>query len=175
MNNTFIHQAYMFAAGAHFAVDQVRKYTGDPYIVHPVEVARIVETANGDSDMIAAALLHDVLEDTKVTFATLDKYFGLVVANYVYDLTDKFTPERHPDMNRAERKKAEAIRYRSVSNEVKTIKLADGISNTKSIAQYDPKFMEIYGPEKRFLLEQLRGGRYSLWNRLDRQLTEAGY
>jgi Guanosine polyphosphate pyrophosphohydrolases/synthetases len=175
MDNTLINEAYAFASGAHFAVGQVRKYTGDAYIVHPIEVAHLVEGTGGTDVMIAAAFLHDVLEDTKVTYAALESYFGIVVANYVYDLTDKFTPERHPDMNRAERKKSEAIRYRSVSNEVKTIKLADGISNTKSIARHDPKFMKTYGPEKRFLLEQLRGGDEKLWNRLDRQLTEAGY
>lgn len=174
-NSSLIFAASMFAAGAHGAVKQVRKYTGEPYVVHPREVAEIVAGVGGTDIMIAAAHLHDVLEDTGVTFQMLENYFGLDVVSYVNQLTDKFTPERFPGLNRAARKRAEAIRYRCVSDEVKTIKLADGICNTRSITRYDPKFMETYGPEKRFLLEQLRGGNEGLWNILNRQLTEAGY
>lgn len=60
--------AYEFARVAHAAVGQLRKYTNEPYIVHPLEVARIVKSVPHDSNMVMAAYLHDVLEDTKISF-----------------------------------------------------------------------------------------------------------
>jgi (p)ppGpp synthase/HD superfamily hydrolase len=60
-------KARLFAKAAHAAVGQMRKYTDEPYIVHPVEVAGIVRYWGGTDTMCVAALLHDVLEDTKIT------------------------------------------------------------------------------------------------------------
>lgn len=170
-----VYGAGMFAMGAHAAMKQVRKYTYDPYIVHPMEVAEFVKTVGGTDTMIAAALLHDVVEDTGVRIDQIGEIFGPEVATLVYELTDKYTKEEYPWMNRAERKYEEALRYEEVSNEAKTIKLADMISNTKSIAQHDPGFMKTYGPEKRTLLASLKGGDAILWEIADEILKEAGY
>lgn len=171
-----VRDAALFALGAHAAVGQVRKYTGDPYIVHPATVAEIVSrTPDVGEDMIMAALLHDVVEDTAVTIDVIEELFGFVIGSLVFDLTDEYTKEKYPDLNRAERKLREAKRYAWAGYEVKTIKLADGIDNTTSIVRHDPEFLKTYGPEKRQLLEALRGGDKTLWNKLDRILTEAGY
>lgn len=65
-----VEKAYYFAMAAHAAVGQKRKYTGEPYIVHPVEVCDII-THNvewSNDEMCCAALLHDVVEDTQVTY-----------------------------------------------------------------------------------------------------------
>lgn len=168
--------AIAFASGAHAAVKQVRKYTDDPYIIHPLEVANLVAAVPGSSDeMIIAALLHDVVEDTGVTVGLIDTLFGPTVASYVFSLTDHFTPENFPDLNRKARKENEAFRYSVLPNEVKTIKLADGLSNTVSIAEHDRKFMKVYGPEKRSLLANLTGGDKGLYRALDLALLEAGY
>ena len=83
-----VERARIFATAAHAAVGQTRKYTGEPYIVHPIEVAKIVENHGGSNAMIAAALLHDVLEDTSVTFDVLETEFGSEVAELVLWLTD---------------------------------------------------------------------------------------
>lgn len=171
-----VYAALLIATGAHTAIGQVRKYTGEPYIAHPIEVAGIVaDLPDATDEMIAAALLHDVLEDTEVPLSLIEHLFGETVANYVIDLTDHYTPSLYPELNRSVRKFEEARRYAFVSPEVATIKLADGISNTLSIAKHDPKFMKTYGPEKRTLLNHLGEGNGMLWWELDRLLTEAGY
>ena len=61
---SIITQALTFAYNAHKLIDQRRKYTDEPYIVHPIAVADIVEQYGGSENQIAAALLHDVVEDT---------------------------------------------------------------------------------------------------------------
>ena len=66
-DSELVRRAFAFAKAAHEAVGQMRKYTGEPYIVHPVEVADIVQTVAHTEVMLAAALLHDTVEDTGVT------------------------------------------------------------------------------------------------------------
>lgn len=170
-----VHAAYHFASGAHAAVGQLRKYTNEPYIVHPVEVAGIVLSVGASEDEVCAALLHDVLEDTGVTAVAIQRLFGVGVLSLVLELTDYYTPELFPNMARKDRKFLEAHRYMSVSPGAKKIKLADGLSNTPSIAQHDPTFMKVYGPEKRNLWYSLREGHDELWLRLDKMLKEVGY
>ena len=171
--------AYIFALAAHGAVGQMRPTLEDPnvpYIVHPIAVAEIVAGVPGISiEAVIAALLHDVLEDTKVSILTIRRLFGAIVADYVLHLTDYYTPERFPNFNRAARKRLEAIRYADTPVEVKTIKLADGLDNTPSIALNKPKFMPTYGPEKRNLIEFLVGGDAGLWLQLDATLFGLGY
>ena len=63
-DSELVRRAFAFAKAAHEAVGQLRKYTSDPYIVHPTEVADIVQTVAHTEVMVAAALLHDTVEDT---------------------------------------------------------------------------------------------------------------
>lgn len=179
MSEPLVREAYIFAEAAHAAVGQLRPTLSDPnvpYIVHPIEVADIVASVSGATKhQVAAALLHDVLEDTKVKAALLVKLFGLTVAEYVVYLTDYYTPENTPTMNRAKRKELEAVRLSTAPVAVKTIKLADGLSNTPSIAANKPDFMKVYGLEKRRVLEALRGGDAGLWVKLDEMLKSYGY
>ena len=144
-------KARIFATAAHAAVGQVRKYTGEPYIVHPAEVASIVATVPGHTDeMIAAAWLHDTVEDTEVTMADIRNEFGFVVAELVGWLTDVSTTD---DGNRAVRKAIDCEHTGRATAEAQTVKLADLISNTKSIAEFDPDFAEVYFKEKEALLK----------------------
>jgi (p)ppGpp synthase/HD superfamily hydrolase len=174
-----IMSAYYFATAAHGAVGQMRETLDDPnvpYIVHPVEVAGIVAEVEGVTiDMIVAALLHDVVEDTKVKITTIQRLFGTTVAEYVLHLTDYFTPENFSALNRAERKRLECTRLSHAPAAVQTIKLADGLSNTPSIAVNKPKFMPIYGPEKRAAWNVLVKGDVGLIHRLDLELQKWGY
>src|SRR3546814_15286338 len=62
-----VSKALAYAAAAHGSIDHVRKYTGEPYIHHPIEVMEIVSSVPHTEDMLAAALLHDTIEDTTVT------------------------------------------------------------------------------------------------------------
>lgn len=133
------------------AVGQIRKYTGEPYYVHPREVAAIVEAAGGDDAQVCAAHLHDVVEDTDITIQQIQFFFGDDIADLVSDLTDVSMPT---DGNRATRKAIDREHTAQASRRAKMIKLADLISNTKSIVEHDEKFARVYLEEKRLLLAE---------------------
>jgi len=150
--NPLVNHARIFATAAHAAVGQRRKYTNEPYIVHPAEVVGIVESVSHSDEMLAAAWLHDVLEDTGVTYDVLYKEFGEPVANLVHWLTDV---SRSTDGNRAARKALDREHLSRAPAAAQTIKVADLISNSVSITRYDPKFARVYLEEKTALLEVL--------------------
>lgn len=147
-------RAKYFATGAHAAVAQMRKYSEEPYIVHPIRVANYVAAAGGTSHMIAAAYLHDVVEDTRTTVTDIERNFGGTVASLVQELTDCAKEEG----NRAFRKEVDRERLSLASPEAQTIKLADLIDNTSTIIRHDPKFATQYLKEKRALLEVMTKG-----------------
>ena len=156
-----IEKARVFATSAHHAVSQVRKYTGEPYISHPAELVELLrEHGIADQQMLAAAWLHDVVEDTGVTIDLIECEFGRGVADLVAGLTDVSRPE---DGNRKTRKAIDRAHTAAQSPACKTIKLADLISNTKSIVERDPEFAKVYLAEKRQLLEVLCDGDSRLW------------
>ena len=162
-----VERARMFATAAHAALKQKRKYTGEDYIVHPREVADLVERAGGTIEMIQAAWLHDVVEDTGVELEVVRAIFGDEVATLVDELTDKSKPE---DGSRAIRKMIDRARLACASPESQTIKLADLCSNTKSIVEHDPKFAAVYLDEKAALLSVLTKGDPWLWGKANQQL-----
>ena len=155
-----VERARVFATAAHAAVGQRRKYTNEPYIVHPAEVVSILQTVNHTEEMLAAAWMHDVVEDTGVPLEVIWGEFGSVVASYVHWLTNRSKAE---DGNRAKRKEIDREYIRNAPAEVKTIKLADLISNCSSIMQYDVAFATTYLEEKRLMLEVLKEGDSVLW------------
>lgn len=151
-----VHKAQVYAMAAHAAVGQKRKYTGEPYIVHPAEVASIVASVEGSTpDMVAAAWLHDVVEDTGCTYTDIHMAFGIDIATLVGWLTDVSKPT---DGNRAKRKAMDREHTAQAPAEAQTIKLADLISNSRSIMQHDPEFAKTYLEEKRLLLEVMTKG-----------------
>ena len=125
-----IDKAFAFATAAHAAVGQKRKYDGAPYIVHPQRVADIVRTYGGDDDQIAAAYLHDVVEDTQVDIDTIQSMFGDTIASLVSDLTDVSCSY---DGNRATRKSIDMEHTLSGSVDAQFVKLADIIDNSLSL------------------------------------------
>lgn len=152
----------------HWHGAQVRKYTGEPYIEHCREIVEILKTVPHTEDMLAAAWLHDVLEDTECSAQLMYDEFGLDVVKMVVDLTDC-----HRSVgNRAMRKGIDRERLGRCNAEVQTIKLADLISNTKSIVEHDPKFAAVYLAEARMLLDVLTKGDASLRERLKCLLNE---
>jgi (p)ppGpp synthase/HD superfamily hydrolase len=159
---TVVGKARLFAVAAHSAVKQVRKYTGEAYWHHPEEVVGILQQYPATDAMLAAAWLHDVVEDTGVTQDVIVAEFGTVIAGYVDWLTDKSTAE---DGNRAVRKKKDADRLAQAPWEVQTIKYADLISNTKSIVEHDENFAKTYLKEKAYLLSVMYRGYDRLYER----------
>lgn len=149
-----VTRALHFARMAH--TGQKRKYTGEPYVHHPGAVMALVAGVDGHTeDMLAAALLHDVLEDTRATYAELMMWFGHVVAQLVEEVSDISEPWMG---NRARRKEIDRDHVAKASAAGKTIKLADLIDNTRTIVQHDPDFARVYLREKRALLEVLDDG-----------------
>lgn len=168
MTSNLLERARVFATAAHAAVGQKRKYTGEPYVVHPLEVANIVMAAGGSEASIAAAMLHDVLEDTAVTYDLLEDEFGSEVAELVLWLTDVSKPE---DGNRSTRKALDRQHIAAAPAAAQTVKVADLISNTRSIVAHDPGFAKVYLEEKRQLLEVLTKADPALLNQAKKQIT----
>lgn len=148
-----LQKASLVAQAAH--ADQKRKYTGEPYFNHCHAVASLVYSMTRNEYMAAAAFLHDVVEDTAVTIEEINLLFGKEIAEMVYDLTDQFTPEAYPKLNRQKRKKLEADRLGKCDPKVKLIKLCDLQDNTKDIEQHDDGFARIYLKEKAYLVKAM--------------------
>lgn len=153
-------KTFEFAERAHRG--QSRKYTNTPYIEHPIEVAELLARIGMPLPVIQTGLLHDTKEDCGVTDEVLTAMFGPEVALLVDEVTDRYTAERFKGvkgMGRDERKRLECLRMSTVSAHAQSVKLADIISNTRTIAALDPKFAKAkYMPEKVALLGVLTRG-----------------
>jgi guanosine-3',5'-bis(diphosphate) 3'-pyrophosphohydrolase len=133
MNTALILRAARFAAEKHKR--QRRKdVDGSPYIHHPLEVALVLAAEGGveDPETLAAALLHDTLEDTATTPAELVALFGEKVAGIVGEVSDD---KRLP---KAVRKEEQVRHAPELSAEAKLVKLADKISNMRDILAFPP-------------------------------------
>ena len=130
-----ILRAIKFATMAHNG--QVRKYTGEPYIMHCLDVAQIVEPFSSD-DMICAAILHDTIEDCCVTKDEIADNFGGYVSDLVWWLTDQSKPD---DGNRAIRKAIDRAHIAKAPFDAHAIKLADLISNTSVLLNTIPTLL----------------------------------
>jgi (p)ppGpp synthase/HD superfamily hydrolase len=125
--------AALFAARKH--AGQKRKGAdGEPYINHLIEVAQLVSMAipEPDANLVMAALLHDTIEDTGVTAVELVERFGQDVADLVVEMTDD------ESLPKAERKRLQVERAPTLPVRAQIIKLADKISNLRSILTNAP-------------------------------------
>ena len=145
-------RARLFAVAAHRGVGQLRKYTGQPYEEHLRRVAAIVERNGGDPEMIAAAWLHDVVEDTPATIEEVGREFGAGVRELVDALTDVSRPQ---DGNRAARKAMDREHLAAAPARAQTVKLADLIDNCEDICKHNRGFGRIFLGEMGRLLEVL--------------------
>lgn len=124
---------------AHFAAlkhrDQRRKDAeSSPYVIHPISVALAVSDIGGidDPEILAAALLHDTLEDTNTTVSELEENFGSTVRKYVEEVTDdKSLPKQ-------ERKQKQIEHAAKLSKGAALIKLGDKISNVTDVTHSPP-------------------------------------
>jgi len=164
-----VDYAYRFARDAHG--EQKRKYTGEPYINHPVAVAKIVMTCDDHNvTQIVAAILHDVIEDTDTTRKDIiNAGFTWWAADMVVELSDVSKPE---DGNRAIRKAMDRDHLAGISDKAKTVKLADCIHNSISITKYDPDFAKVYMREMQVLIPLLSGGNSKLFERAMRMIID---
>ncbi len=118
--------AWLFAAEAH--AGQRRKGDGAPYLLHPEAVAELVAEHGGNEAQIAAALLHDVLEDTDTTAATVSERFGTAVGALVAALSDD------PEIEAYEpRKRALRVQVEAAGAGAQLIYAADKLANSREL------------------------------------------
>ena len=145
---------------AHLLHDGQTRVDGTPYIEHPKRVACMVAALRDEQPsvhitdaMIAAAWLHDVYEDTSLVPPALSERFGYAIGKLVEELTNQFTSEAYPKMNRARRKAAEIKRLAGVSRPAQIIKMCDRLDNLRTIRDKGPGFAMIYCDESEKLVE----------------------
>lgn len=166
--------ASYWAEAAHGAIGQTRG-SGDnveKYVEHCRRVAHHVHRViPKDTDAICAALLHDVLEDTKTTAADLLQHFNERTVDLVMEVTDP----KHPEgLRRAERVQINRNKLSLASPAGKIIKLCDVYDNTEFIRRDMPKFAPLYIQEKILLMAFLRGAHDALWEQVnERVMSEA--
>jgi hypothetical protein len=167
--NDLVGKARQFATELHQRIDQRRKYSNQPYHEHLKSVAELVASITDDAEMIAAAWLHDTVEDTPATFGDLEREFGAVVRDLVAELTDV---SRQGDGNRAERKAIDRNHAAQASPRAKTIKLADLTDNCRDICCHDARFARVYLAEAAALLDVLNEGDAKLYRRAQEAVAE---
>lgn len=173
-------QLFELVSAAHG--DQKRKYTFEPYTEHLLSVARIVSEYVPDYLTVEIALCHDLIEDTDTDETKLfqmlltckyDLSEATDIVSSVVDLTDMYTKESHPHLNRIERKRLEAGRLGTIKPVSQSVKYADLIDNTSSIVAHDPEFAKTYLKEKAMMLDYMRGGNIQLLIKCCHTLHEA--
>ena len=176
-----IRRAYRFAAQAH--QDQLRR-SGEPYIMHPVAVACIIDQMGLDAESVMAGLLHDTVEDTPVTREDIAREFGAPVAMLVDGVT-KLTKMEHTSYSTKEEQQMEDLRkmFIAMAKDIRVImiKLADRLHNMRTI-QYQKvqkqrdisvETMEIYAPLAHRL--GMQGVKWELEDRSLKILDPVGY
>lgn len=148
--------AFRLAYAAHEG--QMRKYRMTAYIIHPMRVARAVVKATDDEVLTAGALLHDVVEDSSVELPFIRSKFGAEVAKLVEGMTTAGMFEG----NRTERKRQELEHLKAASPGVQSIKCADIADNCRDLVEDDPRFAEVYLPEKMAQLIAMKDGNTTL-------------
>ena len=132
LDTSLLDKAIIFAVQAHAGTE--RRGKGFPYIVHPMEAVSIVATMSADQHLLAAAALHDVVEDTGISMETIEAEFGSRIAGLVKAETDNLEQGVSVQQSWFARKKAAIDRLAKAPTEVKIIALADKLSNMRAIA-----------------------------------------
>lgn len=128
---TILDKAITFAVQAHSGT--TRKGTQTPYIVHPMEAAAIASSMTDDVEVIAAAVLHDVVEDTPYTQTEVEEHFGKRIASLVASNSEDKREDRPAAETWKERKQETIDHLMTASREEKILALSDKLSNLRSI------------------------------------------
>jgi len=157
MDLALLLRALSFAAHKHR--DQRRKDAeASPYINHPIALAEVLAGEGGvvDIDVLAAALLHDTIEDTATTFEELAEHFGARIAAMVAEVTDD------QKLPKTERKRLQIVHAAGLSAGAKLVKLADKICNLRDVADRPPAKWDLQRRQEYFewakqVIDGLRG------------------
>lgn len=133
LNTELLDRAINFAVRAHAGTE--RRGKGFPYIVHPMEAMEIVATMTPDQELLAAAALHDTVEDTDVTVEQLRAEFGDRIAGLVAAESDAFVEGVSEENSWHARKQAAIDRLARAPHDAKMVALGDKLSNMRAIAR----------------------------------------
>ena len=133
INSDLLDEAIIFATNAHKGVE--RRGKGFPYIVHPLEAVAIAATMTADQEILAAAVLHDVVEDTEYTLEDIEQRFGKRVAMLVNAESDIVIEGVSSKDSWYERKRYALEMLKNASREVKIVTISDKLSNIRAIAR----------------------------------------
>jgi hypothetical protein len=164
-----VKAAKQFANSSHQRITASRNPASQSNEVHLRSVAQIVSSVTTDEETIAAAWLHDLVEDTPVTMDDLEREFGRSVAETVSELSVVTRNRRH---HRAAGLEALKKHFSAVSSRAKTIKLADLIDTCRDLHRNDPRAFAAYFAEANALLPVLSDGASRLFERLQRDLEK---
>ncbi|MBR4704217.1 MAG: bifunctional (p)ppGpp synthetase/guanosine-3',5'-bis(diphosphate) 3'-pyrophosphohydrolase [Paludibacteraceae bacterium] len=131
LDTELLDRAIIFAVHAHHNTE--RRGKGFPYIVHPMEAVEIVSTITSDQELLAAAALHDTIEDTDVTVEDIRREFGDRIADLVHAESDQFTEGVSEEDSWHDRKQAAINRLAATSHDGKIVALGDKLSNMRAI------------------------------------------
>ena len=153
-NEDLLNRAYVYAMRAH---GEQKRASGDPYFSHPLQVAAILTDLKLDDATIAAALLHDTIEDTDATRAEIDRLFGHEIGHLVEGLTKL----KKLDLVSKEAKQAENLRklLLAIADDVRVllIKLADRLHNMRTLEYRPPEARRITAEETLDIYAPLAG------------------
>ncbi len=147
------------AFSAHKHRNQRRKdVDASPYINHPIELARVLAVEGGvtDHETLAAAILHDTLEDTETTYEELKEKFGRAIAEVVREVSDDQT------LSKADRKQLQIEHASHLSRRARLVKLADKTCNVRDMAAHPPRGWDLarrreYFDWARKVVDEIRG------------------
>jgi len=165
-------QALEFAAAKHR--DQRRKGRGaSPYINHPIEVARALADIGGvtDAEILAAAVLHDTVEDTQTTPEELEQRFGARIRSLVEEMTDD------KRVSQPERKRLQIVHAPTLSPGARLVKLGDKLCNVTDVIHdpppnWDPERRRAYLAWAKEVVDQIRGTNAALEHAFDKRFAE---
>lgn len=133
LDTELLDRAIVFAVKAHHNTE--RRGKGFPYIVHPMEAVEIVATITSDQELLAAAALHDTIEDTDVTVEDIRREFGDRIADLVHAESDQFPEGVSEEDSWHDRKQAAIDRLSAASHDAKIVAMGDKLSNMRAIAR----------------------------------------
>ena len=129
-----LEEAIIYATVMHQG--KIRKFSGTPYILHPMEVAQILSTITEDAEIITAGILHDIVEDTDGTLTEIEKRFGQRVADLVNSESEPTFPDEERTKTWQKRKESSLMVLKNSEDiGVKMLWLADKLANIRSLAR----------------------------------------
>lgn len=131
MNTELLDKAMIFAIKAHSGVE--RRGKGSPYVIHPMEAMAIVETITNDQELLAATVLHDVVEDTEYTIEDIKNEFGERIADLVAHESDLVVEGKTEEESWKERKQFAIDRLKNANKDVKIVAIGDKLSNARAL------------------------------------------